>query len=182
MRQIKIAVWPLGACMVTIVGCGRIVAPPGGPSVAFSSSRSSVMEIDASPGDPSFPKDGFEAGDQEATWFWSAGRFSGPNVPVAKGKAAEVIVHLTGSFPPQVNPHLTVTDGGQQVFAGTLQGLALHRDKTIGPIKVPAAVHNGKLDLQWAVTTWVPSALGINPQDHRKLGLDIETIEVREAH
>ncbi len=139
------------------------------------------MEIEASPGDPSFPKDGFEAGDQEATWFWSAGRVSGPNVPVAKGKAAEVIVHLTGSFPPQVNPRLTVTDGGRQVFAGTLQGLDLHRDKAIGPIKVPAAVHNGKLDLQWTVSTWVPSALGINPQDHRKLGLDVETIEVRQA-
>ena len=137
------------------------------------------MPATIAPSDPVFAQGSFYI-DRSANYCWSAGRIQGPSVSVPADKDVEVVVHLAGYLPPTIKPKLVVTQNQDTVFDKVLDGKSLNASKVIGPFKVPASAHNGKLSLTWAVDTWVPAKLG-NPADKRNLGLAVRSIELRAA-
>jgi SAM-dependent methyltransferase len=112
-------------------------------------------------------------------WYWTSASLRGPTARVPANRDVEVSLHLGGYFPPQVSPRLRVTASGRAVFEGVLSGQDLHDGKVVGPVRVPASLHRGDLDMKWEVETWKPSEVGVNPQDHRELGLDVVCIEMK---
>jgi hypothetical protein len=108
------------------------------------------------------------------------GTFHGPNVRVPN-EDLEIVVHLAGYYPPKAKTVVKVSQGGTQLFEKQYDGPTLFSGKLIGPIRVPASVHKGQLDLLWEATTFVPAQVGTNPKDFRNLGLDIASFEIRRA-
>ena len=188
----------LAACVVSLaflVSCGQQSGPaslqPGQPGGAIPgvqqggapAAPAAPVEVSLpatiAPTDPAFAAGSFLI-DRSLDWDWSGGRIQGPNVSVPPDKDVEVVVHLAGFYPRQVKPKLVVTQNQDTVFDKTLDGKNLNASKVIGPFRVPASAHHGKLNLTWAVDTWVPAKLG-NPADKRSLGLDVRSIELRAA-
>ena len=189
----------LAACVLPLaflVSCGQQSGPaslqpgqPGGgtpgvqqggtPSAGPAAPVQVSLPATIAPSDPVFAQGSFYI-DRSANYCWSAGRIQGPSVSVPADKDVEVVVHLAGYLPPTIKPKLVVTQNQDTVFDKVLDGKSLNASKVIGPFKVPASAHNGKLSLTWAVDTWVPAKLG-NPADKRNLGLAVRSIELRAA-
>jgi hypothetical protein len=133
--------------------------------------------------DPAFSQGGFVPGDAAIPhqWYWSMGTFRGPSLRIPADGDIEIVVHLAGFYPPNANSSLTVSQGGTKLFEEKLSGPVLFNGKVVGPIRVPASVHQGQLDLLWEVGTFVPAKVGSNPKDFRNLGLDIASFEIRRA-
>jgi len=183
--------------LAVVSSCGRGPQPltggtPGQPQSGPGSGPEATMaapvrtvELPATlrPDDPAFTKKDWAGGDVATppNWFWSTPAFRGPNIGLPASEDIEIIVHLSGYYPPKANTTVAVSQGSTKLFEQKFSGPTLFSGKAIGPIRVPASVHKGRLDVLWQVTPFVPAQVGTNPKDLRNLGLDVASFEIRKA-
>lgn len=120
--------------------------------------------------------EGFHA--WEGRHSWTKSRFQINRLPVPFRKPVEVVINLRGIFPKSVDCPIKISVNGKLLHKKTYLGTQLKREKTIGPIEVPARLNYGRINLRAKTCAWRPSVVS-NGSDGRPLGVDVQSIEVR---